>query len=400
MHAVIKGSKGRIVYVGPMSFPEGGAGARRILGNSLSLIEAGYEVFVGSGQMPRKTDQTEIYEGIKVYSTGERIAEDKPVLIKHLIYSRMGKKTVGWLKTLNPEPIAIILYGGDIPYLSNLMPWCKSRQIPLIFEACEWYDPTNMPGGRYSPYRINFVITMRYLVPKVKNVITISSFLDTHFKTVGCETVCVPPTLDTRKLNCDRNLKSDNILQLGYTGTPGNKDLFNNYLEALLQTDPEGKRFRFNIAGLTDEEILNYPAMKERNIIEVPVMINSIGKVSQADAIELIRKSDFSILLRYPRRYAQAGFPTKVVESMAVGTPVICNLTSDLGKYIQDGVNGLVCKDHTVASLINALKRAQKLSGKEVLAMSINSRRVAEASFDYRAQVSALGDFIERLRKL
>ena len=393
--------KGRIVYVGPMSFPEGGAGARRIIGNALSLMSAGYEVIVGSGQMPdNKTSQMQNFEGIGVYSIGERIAEDKPVLLKHLIYSRMGNKTVEWLKTLNPEPIAIILFGGDIPYLYHLMPWCKSRRIPIIFEACEWYDPTNMPGGRFSPYRINFELTMRYFVPKVRNVLAISSYLDNHYRLLGCQTVCVPPTLDTNHYNYSGKLRNGDLIELGYSGTPGNKDLFNNYLEALLQIDPSGKKFLFNVAGITESEILNYPAMKKRKIKVLPLLINSIGKVSHAQAISLIGNSDFSLLLRYPKRYAQAGFPTKVVESMAVGTPVICNLTSDLHNYIVDGISGIVCEDNKIDSLIRALARVEKLSNKEFNELRHNARRVAETSFDYHSYVSKLDNFIQRIRLL
>ena len=64
-------SKGRIVYIGPMSFPVGGAGTRRILGNALSLISAGYEVLVGSGQMPESTSSdSEEFQGIAVHSMG------------------------------------------------------------------------------------------------------------------------------------------------------------------------------------------------------------------------------------------------------------------------------------------------------------------------------------------
>ena len=37
-----------------------------------------------------------------------------------------------------------------------------------------------------------------------------------------------------------------------------------------------------------------------------------------------------------------AGFPTKVVESMSLGVPVITTNTSDLAKYVIDGVNGYI----------------------------------------------------------
>jgi len=391
----MKKSKGRIVYVGPMSFPDNTAGTRRILGNALSLIAAGYEVIVGSGQLPKHdVAKEEDFQGISVYSVGERIAEDKPVYIKHLIYTGMGRKTVDWLNTLSPLPDAIILYGGDMPYLIRLIPWCRKRNIPLIFDAVEWYDPSNMPGGRFSPYHINFEITMRYYVPKLGNVITISSFLNNYFQQLGCKTICIPPTTDTKFYQYPQKPQNNELITIGYTGNPGKKDLFNNYLEALLQIDPDGEKFRFNIAGLTDTEVLKFPAFKKRKINILPTLINNIGKVTHEQAINLISNSNFSILLRYPKRYAQAGFPTKVVESMVMGTPVICNLTSDLDKYVIDGVSGIVCKNHKTESLIESLLRVKDLSPMDVTRMSIASRKIAEASFDYRNYITALDTFL------
>jgi glycosyltransferase involved in cell wall biosynthesis len=394
-------SKGRIVYVGPMSFPNGGAAARRILGNSLSLIEAGYEVIIGSGQMPKvESQKAEVFQGISIHSLGERIAENKPVLLKHLAYSVMGKKTIEWLNILNPKPTAIILYSGDLPYLIRLIPWCRKRGIPLIYEAAEWFDPENVPGGRFSPYRLNHEFTMRYLVQRVKNVISISSFLENHYQLLGCNTICIPPTIDSQHFQFVIKPKTEKIIKIGYTGSPGKKDLFNNYLEAFLQIDPKGERFKFNVAGLTTKEILCYPAMKIRNLNELPKLINNIGKVSHSEAINLISNSDFSILLRYPKRGSNAGFPTKVVESMVMGTPVICNLTSDLHKYIKDGISGIVCKDHQVESLIGALKKANNLSSQEINNMSCIARKIGEESFDYRSYILPLDNFIQNLNIL
>ena len=39
-----------IAYVGPVAFPEGGAAARRILGNAKALVGAGHDVVIVSGQ--------------------------------------------------------------------------------------------------------------------------------------------------------------------------------------------------------------------------------------------------------------------------------------------------------------------------------------------------------------
>jgi len=103
------------------------------------------------------------------------------------------------------------------------------------------------------------------------------------------------------------------------------------------------------------------------------------------------------VLLRPPARYAQAGFPTKVVESLALGTPVICNLTSDLGNYIHDGAEGIVCADYQPEDLVAALERALALSVEQRAAMRAAARARAEAAFDYRQYAAPLADFLARI---
>jgi glycosyltransferase involved in cell wall biosynthesis len=47
---------------------------------------------------------------------------------------------------------------------------------------------------------------------------------------------------------------------------------------------------------------------------------------------------------------------------MALGTPVVANITSDLDTYLVDGVNGLVCPDSDIDSLVNVIDRAVDLA--------------------------------------
>jgi glycosyltransferase involved in cell wall biosynthesis len=103
-------------------------------------------------------------------------------------------------------------------------------------------------------------------------------------------------------------------------------------------------------------------------------------------------------LLRPDARYAHAGFPTKVVESFAVGTPVLANLTSDLGRYLVDGRNGLVCDADSADAVVGTLVRALRLSPGQLGALRTEARRTAERSFDYRAHVGSVAAFLESLR--
>jgi glycosyltransferase involved in cell wall biosynthesis len=215
---------------------------------------------------------------------------------------------------------------------------------------------------------------------------------------LGCETICIPPTIDTVAYGGPENVETKRPIKVSYAGAPGKKDLFDNYLEALLRLDPCGERFLLNVAGLSEAEILKYPAMTQRGMTKLPRAVCAFGQVSHADALRMVGDSDFSVLQRYPKRYAEAGFPTKVVESMTMGTPVICNLTSDLGLYVKDGISGIVCSNDHVDSLIDALRRVETLTQPELLSLRHTARQVAEASFDYRIYVSRLENFMQRIR--
>jgi glycosyltransferase involved in cell wall biosynthesis len=388
--------KGTIAYVGPVDFPHGGAAARRMLGNALSLKAAGYRVHIGSGQVPSQECETVFdYCGITVHSLGERTAEAYPKIIKHLMYITMGAKTKAWLETLSPKPDAVIIYSGYSPYFMKLQPWCKKNKIPLIFDAVEWYEASHQLLGRCSPYQLNIEYTMRHLSICSKNIISISSYLDRYYKDNGCNSIIIPPTLDVQAITPNLQTSKNNKLTIGYTGTPGKKDLFNNYLEAILTFDPEGKNINFVVAGVNKEDLLKYPAIIDRNLKDLPSSVTCLGIVNQDVAINLIKSADFSVLLRPQQRYANAGFPTKVVESLTMGTPVITNLTSDLGKYINDFKEGIICNDHSVESLCIALKKATQLDKEQLTVMRKNARQQAEQSFDFWRYKDKISAFIE-----
>ncbi len=379
--------KTKVIYVGSYSFPNGGAAARRILGNALSLRDAGCEVIISTGQIAEGSEEAYIpveseHEGFRVVSLGERTAEKYPRILKHLMYFNMGAKTIAWLESLDEKPDVVILYSGYSPYMMRLIPWCKKHGVKFVFDAVEWYEPESFISGLLSPYQLNIELALRYYSKKTDAVITICSYLQKHYNAKGCQTILIPPTLDTAKI--EPNLKAsreDDVLVISYTGSPG--DLFDVYLEAVLRLHEQGEKILFRFAGIEVEELLKYPALRERNIREpLPSTLDCRGRTTHEEAIAITKISDFSLLLRLAKRQAHASFPTKIAESLTMGTPVIINITSDLDEYVHDGIEGLICDEPTPDSLIKTLKRATALSTDEKIKMRQAARAQAEESFD------------------
>ena len=92
---------------------------------------------------------------------------------------------------------------------------------------------------------------------------------------------------------------------------------------------------------------------------------------------------DFSVLLRTENsRLAKAGFPTKISESLVHGVPVICNLSSDLNKYLVDGVNSIIVKGENPEDFTSSLLVASQKTREDLNQMRKKSRKSFEDNLD------------------
>lgn len=386
----------RVAYVGPVSIPDGGAACQRMLGNALSLRQAGWEVLFGSGQMPVSGKPNPFdHQGFAVHSLSERRHEGLPSIVKHMLYLNMGARTLVWLKSLDPKPDAVILYSGYSAYLSKLYPWCRREGIRLVFDAVEWYEPSSMPGGAYGPYRWNFELAMRSYCLKLGRVITISRWLEEWYSSRGVRTVRVPPTHDViaNPWRAGGEEEASKTV-FAYAGSPGKKDLLDPFVEAVFREGLDKGQLELRLVGPTVKEILALPALAQRGLTDLPDWVKATGRLPQADALDIVRQADFSILLRPIKRYSAAGFPTKSTESLAVGTPLLANLTSDLGTFLENGVNSWVPEGIEVDQVASALKSAVAQSSEGRRAMRAAARETAEQLFDFRSYSEALNSLL------
>lgn len=383
--------KGLVIYMGPYSFPDGGAAARRIYGNCLSLKSAGYKVIVASGQISAETPSE--YNGIKIVSYNERLYERLPNIIKHLLYFSAGKKAVQWLDQSALNPVAIIIYSGYSPYLLRLLAWSRGRNVKIIFDAVEWYDPPGLLAKCISPYFLNIEFAMRFLIKRCDGVIAISKHLYDYYTKFGVRAIKVPPTISCRDTLFRIESNESECVNIVYAGSPGIKDLLSVIVEAVLLIAESGAKIRLHIAGVSDSQLLLYmPGYGScRDLLNDSIIC--YGVLSHSAAMELVKEADYSLIIRPNIRSVQAGFPTKFVESMAVGTPVIANITSDLGIYLKDGFNGFVCDGYMVSQVFESIQRA--INSKSDLKIRRNARETAERYFDISEHAASLTNLID-----
>lgn len=398
----------RIAYVGNFQFPDGDAGASRVLGIGRALREQGHTVvFFGiENQATGNTDSriayddNPIYSGFRYYSAYSATASFAQKIQRQ--FSIITGSSV--FECLMAEEIchgpidAVVAYQSPSIVILRLQRWCRQRKIPLICDTVEWYDPSHVMGGRFGPFALDSELRMRRIQHKCDGIIAISSYLEKYYRNISnIPVVRIPPLLDllNNELPKKLNRLSSDRLSLVFAGNAGKKDLITNAIRGLAMLGEQAKRCEIVMIGPSSGELRKKLGADADLLTKLSGSLLFTGRLPHQETLSNVAQADFSILLRPDARFANAGFPTKLVESLGMCTPLICNLTSDIGMYVHDGEEGIVVKDCSPEAFAESVRRALALTADERIAMRSRARKCAEDNFDYRNWVKPISEFMD-----
>jgi len=398
----------RIAYVGVFQFPDDDAGASRVLGIGRALREQGHTV-VYFGISNHATDNADkrivnddnlFYAGFRyhlpypaVVGFTQRIRRQFSIYTGSFLFDRLVAE-----ETRHGPIDAVIAYQSSSVVILLLQRWCRKRGIPLICDTVEWYDRSHVMGGRFGPLALDSELRMRKIQHKCDGIIAISSYLEKYYRnTSSIPVVRIPPLLDLldNKLPKRSNKLSSGRLSLVFAGNAGKKDLVINAIRGLAMLGEQAKLCEIAMIGPSSGELRKSLGADADFLMKLSGSLLFTGRRPHQEALNNVAQADFSILLRPDARFAHAGFPTKLVESLGMSVPVICNLTSDIGMYVHDGQAGIGVNDCSPAAFADGVQRALSLSVDERMAMRRRARKCAEDNFDYRNWVKPMREFMD-----
>lgn len=146
----------------------------------------------------------------------------------------------------------------------------------------------------------------------------------------------------------------------------------------------------FQWLGNIDEE---YPNYVERSTIERDQRDGFISYLgTTTDVREFILNADCIILPSY-----HEGLSRTLMESIAMGKPVITSNIPGCMETVDDGINGFLCEPRNALSLSNAILKFLSLSECERQRMGVNSRKKAIQTFDIKNVIRAYDDVISEI---
>jgi glycosyltransferase involved in cell wall biosynthesis len=244
------------------------------------------------------------------------------------------------------------------------------KGIKVIADVVDWLAA----DGRNVAF--NFIKTVDTFLEKAvfnsmsDGVIAISSYLEKYYTNKVDNVIIIPPVVSKYRSNVAQNQE----IIVMYAGSPFRtggkvknihkiKDRLDLAVTAFSELYKMGRiNFQFRIFGITKEQYIQ--AFPDQKILldSVNTSIEFLGKRPMNEIQDELSRADFSLLFREITRGTTAGFPTKVVESMSCGTPMITTKTSDLADYIDDGQNGFFVDINNNKHLLVQLQRIMSLS--------------------------------------
>lgn len=384
----------KIIFIGEYRFPSDYAACNRVLYMAQCAHIAGYEPFViGKGNMQFKNEIRE-YKNVKYTSMQHRTIStwEKVLLLfyRHFSYKRSLRQYIS-----QDDVKAIIIYASaSARYVPQTIKLCNKMGIKCICDISEWYDKKQFASAsRNINYHI-FSYMFNHWFEKAKNVICCSDLVYNRFVKKGCQCLKINAILDMDEYTPVMKTENSAVRTLVYFGDAGKKDHLLEIFKAFDQLGQEEKnKISIKVIGMVFLRLKKLFAefgydLKSDSGIQI------IGRLPKEELIEHIKTADYSILLRPNERYANAGFPSKVAESMALGTPMFCNLTSDLNDYLSEK-NAVILDNCSVESIVKAL-RQQVLcySNERIDAQRKAAYETAKNCFDISNFVNVFSDFL------
>ncbi len=372
--------KGTVLYVGGFEMPDKNAAAHRVLNNGKALRELGYNVvFLGISHSATEL-VSEMYQGFECWSIP--YPKGKVQWFNYLVSIKTLKKIAGKIENLK----GMIFYNYQSVCQMRALAYCRRNKLWSAADITEWYLASKKNPVFYAIKQADTSFRMRYLNKKADGIIAISKYLNDYYVNSGCKNVIqLPPLVDLSEDKWIREpIEERKKIKLVYAGSPG--DIKDNCMIVIRAVKQFKDKFELNVLGIDTEWLIQNGA---GDYLGDHIVVH--GRVSHKECLKQIKESDFQIFIRPDNLVTRAGFPTKLGESFACGTPVITNLSSNIGDYLIEGKNSFVIAKVSPKALEELLYKILLLTKDEIIEMK--KFCINYDAFDYRNHLKSVSSW-------
>ncbi|MEK5216617.1 glycosyltransferase [Psychrobacillus sp. FSL H8-0487] len=282
---------------------------------------------------------------------------------------------------------AVIVYSVHVPFM--MIGYIISKIYKIDFIGI-WTDPPSIKNERESIIKSKLrkieLFVSRFLMKKTSKVITLTKYLAEDFAPKKPYLV-IEGIIDEADISSGEKINSvenTDVLKIVYTGSLEKRYGIKNIVEGFKLI--KENKIILEIYGHGDyEEELKEICIANKNI-------RYKGFVPNEEILKIQKKSDFLINARSADdEYVKYSFPSKTLEYMLSGTPLITTMLPGMPKEYKDYVYML--ENNEPITIFNMIQSLRIKSDKERNNFGIKAQKFA-LSRNYKIQGKKIIDFI------
>ena len=340
-----------IIYIGDFDLRNQNVQAHLVRNNSTIFNRIGYKVaFVGEN---REASLEEIAALPKLdVGVGNLYLElPNTLTLKGLLsYRKTADRILSFMDMVlqNYEVKYVISYQAPTYafVLKRIAKWCAKTNAKYIVNCADLPMFKLQPLFRRLVMKWNWGCLHRINKKYADGLIAVSRYIEKFYHKEGLPSIILPPLFNDY---IEGDYKLADRITFVYAGVPftlnknvkvsGMKDRLDKIVDYCLQLSADNIEYRLLVIGITKDLYTNC-IPRHKNALESNKDILFMGRYSHKDTMQAVKDADYMISIRDTNRMNEAGLPTKLVESVSLGTPVVMNSVGDNFLYLREGLTG------------------------------------------------------------
>lgn len=291
--------------------------------------------------------------------------------------------------SLKPNKAGVIVYSVHVPYMVAGLIISKIFKIDYI---AIWTDPpafsTNKDSGLKSKLRNIELKLSKFLMKRATKVIALTKYLAEDFAPDKPYLV-MEGIIDIKDINYPLKTKKDfsrRFTKIVYTGSLEKRYGIKNIVDGFLSMENKNAILEIYGRGDFEEELIKVAEKNSR--------IRYKGFVSNKEILDIQREADFLINARSSEEeFVKYSFPSKTLEYMLSGTPLITTMLPGIPEEYKDYV--IVLDNNKPEVIAKKLNEFLEYTPDECSQLGLKALKFAESK-NYINQAEKILNFLRK----
>lgn len=384
----------RVAWFSNIDFQEGNAANSRIRALANGLKKSQHQVFLfflsptifNSNGINKKSKG--FFDGIYFNYLNGSVFRSRYLFIRILSYLKSIVCSSYLLIKKRKHFDIIFIYSPRLLFFGHIYVLSKILQIPLVLEKTELEHTIQSKKWLHRCIALTDRLDAKIFKYFCSHLIVISDKLKNYYSRFYPEKkiTMIPIVVDFNRFEENAGTGFFPSYTVGYLGSFGAKDGVAGLIKGFKGALNAIPNLKLKLIGFN-------PHRRETNIElrkhKLNGQVEKSGQITYDQVPHWLSRCDLLVMNRTNMIYSHYGFPTKLGEYLATGTPTICSKVGEIDKYLEHGVSTYFIEpdnDNALSeAIVNRYQNYEKFNN-----LGQRGRQVALLNFDYQKYVPVL----------